>query len=432
MSENSSPSKNRTDTENAMILVVDDQAENIEVLSRILKTNHFRVRAARSGEQALRAAQTDPIPALILLDVLMPEMNGFAVLHRLQENPVTAAIPVIFVTGLGADKDEQHGLGQGAVDYLTKPVRPAVVLARVRLHLELKQARDRLSEENIRLEEKILERTRALETTQNQILQAEKMAALGLLAAGVAHELNNPIGFVTSNLGTLSKYVDDYMQVIEMAQNCLKSVADPSAGKPFEKILMEKDLDYLNQDTRDLLAESKDGMERMRRIVADLRAFSRTDEQVWKRSDLHLGLESTLNLVWNEIKYKAEVIKDYDILPEVNCEPSQINQVFMNLLVNAAHAIESKGKITIVTRKIGDTVVIEISDTGRGIPPENLNRIFEPFFTTKPVGKGTGLGLSLAYGIIQRHQGALTVESTVGVGTTFRIQLPIQGKPPAT
>jgi signal transduction histidine kinase len=353
-------------------------------------------------------------------------MDGFEVLKRLRGNPQTIDIPVILVTTADGDEDEQLGFDLGAVDYITKPIRPAIVVARVRIQLDLKQARDRLSEQNIRLEERIIERTGDLERSQRQVMQAEKMAAIGLLAAGVAHELNNPIGFVTSNIGTLSTYVDAFISLIETARESIGCASAPAAAL-YEEQLRQKDYDFLSEDTRNLLVESKDGMDRMRRIVLDLRDFSRTGDQTWQMADIHSGLESTINLVWNEIKYKADVIRNYGDLPPVNCVPSQINQVFMNILVNAAQAIEAHGRITITTARARQEVTIEISDTGRGIPPENLTQVFEPFFTTKPVGRGTGLGLSLSYGIIRKHNGTITVDSTVGKGTTFRILLPIDG-----
>lgn len=416
----------KSDAAGVTILIVDDQPENLETLSKLLQP-YYNVRAARSGEQAIRAADRPPVPELILLDIMMPEMDGFAVLSRLREKPSTRDIPVIFVTALGADEDEQYGFDMGAVDYITKPIRPPVVLARVRTHLELKRARDCLAEQNARLEERVLERTRALEQSQLQVMQAEKMAAIGLLAAGVGHELNNPIGFVSSNIGMLSKYVDDYLCLIEAARKSLAHISGPVAAD-YERMLDEKDFEFLSQDTPKLLSDSKDGMERMRLIVSDLKDFSRAGDQKWEWSDIHRGLESTINLVKSEIKYKAELIRNFGVLPQVNCVHSQINQVFMNLLVNAAQAIDEHGKITITTERIGESVKIEFSDTGRGISPENLSRVFEPFFTTKPVGKGTGLGLSLSYGIIRRHNGTISVDSTVGVGTTFRIILPISGE----
>jgi len=264
-----------------------------------------------------------------------------------------------------------------------------------------------------------------LEEANNQLLQSEKMASIGQLAAGIAHELNNPIGFVHSNLGTLDGYVRDLMTIIDAYAE--KSGDDCPHLKEMQLLREERDFDFIRDDIFKLLAESKDGLARVRKIVQDLRTFSRVGEQEWQEADLHEGLDSTLNIVWNELKYKCEVVKDYGDLPPVYCLISQLNQVFMNLLVNAGHAIAVKGTITIRTRRLDETrVSVEISDTGCGIAPENLTRIFEPFFTTKPVGKGTGLGLSLAYGIIQRHQGSITVSSEPDHGSTFRVILPIR------
>jgi len=188
------------------------------------------------------------------------------------------------------------------------------------------------------------------------------------------------------------------------------------------------ELDYVRQDIIELLAESADGLDRVKQIVQDLKDFARAGESVWQDADLHRGLDSTLNVVWNELKYKAKVHKEYGDLPLVRCVPAQINQVFMNIMINAAHAIEGMGEITLKTGTAGDEVWISVTDTGKGMSEVVRKRIFEPFFTTKPVGQGTGLGLSLAYSIIQKHKGHIEVESTEGVGTTFKIYLPIAGK----
>jgi len=266
-----------------------------------------------------------------------------------------------------------------------------------------------------------------LEEAHNQLLQSEKMASIGQLAAGIAHELNNPIGFVHSNLGTLESYLRDVMDIIDAYDKALNDSADNEVQKANMAHLREtRDFAYVRDDIVQLLGESKDGLARVRKIVQDLKNFSHVSEQEWQWADLHQGLDSTLNIVWNELKYKCQVVKEYGDLPKVHCLISQLNQVFMNLLVNAGHAIESKGTITIRTACRGnDEVSIEISDTGKGIAPEHLKRIFEPFFTTKPIGKGTGLGLSLSYGIIDRHHGRIEVDSQVGVGSTFRIIIPI-------
>ncbi len=273
-----------------------------------------------------------------------------------------------------------------------------------------------------------------LEEVNTQLLQSEKMASIRQLAAGVAHELNNPIGFVRSNLGTLENYLRGLISLVEASQNLADRHA---AGTPelaaIETIKSRIDFDFLRSDVFELVAESRDGLGRVAKIVQDLRSFSHVGEQEWQPVDLHQGLDSTLNIVWNELKYKCQVIKDYGDLPPVFCLVAQLNQVFMNLLVNASHAIECQGTVTIRTRQLDpDQVCVEISDTGSGIPDENLKRIFDPFFTTKPVGKGTGLGLSLAYGIIERHHGRIEVESEVGAGTTFRVILPIRQGTPST
>ena len=269
---------------------------------------------------------------------------------------------------------------------------------------------------------------------QAQILQSEKMAAIGQLAAGVAHEINNPTGFVSSNLKTLSDYQSDILSLIEEYRKLAAHLKEAMAKAQFpgpipeqmERIVTlesEVDIDYILDDSPNLIKESQEGTERIKRIVIDLKDFAHPGEDKVQTIDINKGIESTLNIVWNELKYKAEVKKEYGHLPLVKGYPHQLNQVFMNLLVNAAQAIEKRGEIRIATRAVDGYVEIEISDTGVGIPKQDLLKIFDPFFTTKGVGKGTGLGLSMAYNIIQKHKGTIDVESEVGKGTTFIIRL---------
>jgi PAS domain S-box-containing protein len=529
------------------ILAIDDDPSSLDVLSQLLQP-HYKVLAAPSGERALPIATRSPQPDLILLDVLMPDMDGYTVLARLRENPATRDIPVIFVTGLDSIDAEEKGLELGAVDYVTKPYRPAVILARIHTHLELKRIRDWLRNQNTYLETEVAGREATLHSVttaardaivmidsadriafwnpaaetmfgyagaevmgrelhglltplrfreaaaqglagfrhtgkggavgktlelvalrkdgaefpielslsaiqreegwwgvaivrdlterkalddelaqaQRHLLQSEKMASIGQLAAGVAHELNNPIGFVNSNLGTLDGYLHDIFAIAD-AYAAVES-ATPACCPQLDKVLTlkrEKDYDFLRNDIYQLMAESKDGLARVAKIVKDLKNFSRAGETAMQWADLHQGIDSTLNIVWNELKYKCTVTKDYGSLPQVWCEPSQINQVFMNLLVNAGHAIPDKGEIALRTGQQGEQVFVAITDTGAGIAPENLLRIFDPFFTTKPVGQGTGLGLSLSYSIMQKHHGRIEVQSTLGKGTTFTVWLPI-------
>jgi signal transduction histidine kinase len=263
-----------------------------------------------------------------------------------------------------------------------------------------------------------------LAEAHQQLLQSEKMASVGQLAAGIAHEINNPIGFVHSNVKTLQGYCADLISLIAAYEPAEAEVRAETCAK-IDALKKTIDLEFLRDDVGSCLAESLDGLQRVARIVQDLKDFAHIGDFEWRFANIEQGLDSTLNVVWNELKYKADVIKEYGAIPEVECIPSQINQVLMNLLVNAGHAIEGKGKIILRTGRDGEGVFIEIADTGRGIPSENLNRIFDPFFTTKPVGKGTGLGLSISYGIVQRHQGRLDVTSEIGVGSSFRVWLPI-------
>ncbi len=408
-----------------LILVVDDEPVNLLVLSGVLE-HHYQVRTARGGTEALVAAAAEPQPDLILLDIMMPDMDGFEVLRRLRANEATQSIPVIFATALSDEGSEQRGFEMGAADYIHKPIRATIVKARVRAQLEAKAARDMLFKNNQRLKHKVEGGSQALEKAQMQLMQAEKMASLGQLAAGVAHEINNPIGFVGSNLGAMEAYLHDAFAIIDAYE---RGAAEPALAEAFAQaraLQKSVDYDYLRQDSLDLLKESRDGIDRVRKIVSDLKDYSHVSSAEWQLADLHHGLDSTLNMVWSELKYHCTVTKDYGDIPKIRCLPSQLNQVFMNLIVNAAHAIEGKGEITLRTEKLGDdSVRVSITDSGKGIPADDLARIFEPFYTTKPVGKGTGLGLSLAWGIVERHHGRIEVKSELGQGTTFMMTLPI-------
>ena len=267
-----------------------------------------------------------------------------------------------------------------------------------------------------------------LESAHIQLLQSEKMASIGQLAAGVAHEINNPVGFVNSNLGTLSKYVANLFEVIS-AYEAAEAKTDARTFSDVAQTKKKVDFVYLVEDIPSLLKESQDGLARVKRIVQDLKDFSHIDETEKQLANLEHGLDSTLNVVWNELKYKADIVKEYSGIPDIECVPSQLNQVFMNLLINAAQAIEEHGRITLRSGQEGDNVWVEVEDTGKGIKPEHLERIFDPFFTTKPVGSGTGLGLSLSYGIVQKHGGLIEVKSAVGKGTIFRVVLPQHAVP---
>ncbi len=280
----------------------------------------------------------------------------------------------------------------------------------------LKQRNEQLETLNSRFEE-----------TQNQLLQSEKMASVGQLAAGVAHEINNPIAFVQSNLGALRNHLETIFLLLndyEALERHKTFESDPRAA--LLTVRDRVDIGFVRTDISELLTETAEGIMRVVKIVADLKDFSHVNQEEWQRADLHRGLDSTLNVAAHEIKYRADVIKEYGEIPLLDCMPFQINQVFMNLLVNAAQAMDQRGTITIRTGSDAEQIWVQVADTGKGVKPEHLNRVFEPFFTTKPVGKGTGLGLSVSYNIIKMHGGIIEVDSEPGRGTTFTVRLPVQ------
>jgi signal transduction histidine kinase len=409
----------------ATILVVDDAPGNLTVLGSLLQ-QLYRVRAVNSGERALRAARSEPRPDLILLDVMMPDMNGYEVMRHLRADPETADIPVIFVTAMQDERDELQGFELGAADYIHKPISGPIVLSRVRAQLDAKAARDMLKKHNERLVDQVETGSHALEQAQLALLQSEKLAAMGQLAAGVTHEINNPVGFVGANLSTLDSYLKDIFGLLDAYVRAEVAQEGPQRFAEVASLRKAIDLPFLKEDIAALLAESQEGISRVRRIVQDMKDFSRIGSHDWQWADLHQGIESTLNIARNEWKYHCTIVRQFGEIPRVRCLSSQINQVFMNLLVNAAQAIEDKGTITITTACVdADTVSVNITDTGKGMPPDVLEHVFEPFFTTKPIGKGTGLGLSLAWEIVERHGGRIEATSEPGAGTSFTLYLPI-------
>jgi len=268
-----------------------------------------------------------------------------------------------------------------------------------------------------------------LKQTQSQLLQQEKMASVGQLAAGVAHEINNPVGFIASNLSSLQKYSGRIVEYIALEAELIGEAKNPELDARQAEGKKKYKIDYILSDIGDLIEESLEGCERVKKIVQDLKGFSRVDQATRQTVDIHECLDSTINIVWNELKYKARVEKDYQATTPITCFPQQLNQVFLNLLVNAAHAIEKDGLITIKTGQDGDYLMIAVTDNGCGMPPEIVSRIFEPFFTTKEVGKGTGLGLSIVYDIVTKnHHGDIVVDSQVGQGTTFTVRIPYDQK----
>lgn len=405
------------------ILIVDDTPTNLKVLFELLNQSGFKVSVAKSGESALLKVH-QALPDLILLDVMMPGIDGFETCRRLQADARTKDIPVIFMTVLSDVVDKVNGLNLGAVDYITKPIEQQEVLARIKVHLELRKA-------------------------QLRLLQEEKMAALGQLVAGVAHEINNPVNFIYANLPHAKQYTSELLKLIDLYE-----LYTPQLIPEVQAYSEEIDAEFLKEDLPQLLHSMQVGAERILEIVRSLKVFSHRDESDSKPVDIHEGLDSTLMLLSRRLQAKSghqdllnadvEVIKQYGNIPLIEGFPGQLNQVFMNILANAIDAINEKlearndnsdtdpqafsPRITICTELTQDkkNVVIKISDNGIGMPEELRHKIFEQFFSTKPVGQGTGLGLSISRQIIvNKHQGTIEVNSTFEKGSEFVITLPL-------
>ena len=429
-----------TETSKGLVLVVEDDFGTAMLERVCLEKVGYKVITALTTDEA-RTAITQGGVDLMVLDYMLPGgVTGLEFLAQIKTEGHD--LPVIMATGMSDKGIVIAALRAGVHDFIIKSVESISYLPQAveRIFVQI-YTRKKLAESEARLRESQQQRieelsainaemqsiNHKLEEAQNHLLQAEKMASIGQLAAGVAHEINNPIGYVYSNLGTLEKYVQDVFSMIDNYEQAESAITDSAVRTRLQTAREKLDITFLKEDLRSLMAESKDGITRVKDIVQNLKDFSHTNAGVeWCYANLHQGIDSTLNIVNNEIKYKAEVIKQYGDLPEVKCLASQINQVFMNLLVNAAHAIEEHGTITVRTGQDGEEVWVEIADTGMGIAPEHLQKIFDPFFTTKPIGKGTGLGLSVSYGIIKKHNGRIEVQSEVGQGTTFRVWLPVR------
>lgn len=402
------------------------QAVDEEALQTLYASNAWHSRSTESTYEA---------------EMHFPNMGSEGCWLRIAATPlrdakgeiVGAIETLIDISARKAAENELKHAHQAAEQLVTERTSE-LVSAKIALENDIAR-RERLEEqmqthlrEVTELNTQLHQATENLAQSQQHLLQNEKLASIGQLAAGVAHEINNPIGYVFSNISTLQGYLDDLLRLVDACNAAEPAIADEKIRTELVALRQSIDLDYLRTDILDLMNESREGIERVRKIVQDLKDFSHVESSTdWQWADLHRGLESTLNVVNNEIKYKADVVREFTDLPQIQCMPSQLNQVFMNMFVNAAHAMPEgkRGCITIRTGQEGDEVWIAISDTGSGMSPETIQKIFDPFFTTKPVGKGTGLGLSLSFGIIKKHNGRIEVDSTPGVGTTFRIVLPI-------
>jgi signal transduction histidine kinase len=423
------------------ILIVEDDFISRNMLSKMLTEMGHDVVPTENGLQAWEHLKKSPVK-IVISDWMMPEMDGLELCHKIRNYSFYGYVYIIMLTAKDRKADLVDVFRAGADDYIPKPFDPEELQARVMTGVRVVDLEERHIEVSSQIEaknKKLESALNALEETQAQMLHSEKMASIGQLAAGVAHEINNPTGFVSSNLKTLTDYQEEIAQLIEKYQGLMSQlVSQEQQGTLSEQIWttveeikdFEQDIDvsFLMEDITDLIGDCREGIDRIKKIVIDLKDFAHPGEDKVQLTDINNGIESTLNVVNNEIKYKATVHKNFGDIPTVKGIPQQLNQVFMNILVNAAQAIEKKGDIYIGTRLVAQSVEVSIRDNGRGISQDNITKIFDPFFTTKDVGKGTGLGMNIAYNIIQKHNGTIHVDSELGKGTTFTITLPIVEK----
>jgi len=463
------------------ILIVDDMPANLQILNQILTEQGYKVRPTVSGKMALKSVQS-VMPDLILLDIQMPEMNGYEVCEKLKADNKIAEIPVIFISALSDVFDKVKAFSVGGVDYITKPFQAEEVLARVKTHLKLSQLQQQLVVQNAELQNTL----EYLKVTQKELIQSEKMAALGQLVAGVAHEINTPLGAINSAVGSINRFLDQdmlkfpvffqslpkeqqpiFLNLLQktFTQNTLRSSAREERKlrrqlsrqleadnrikdaetvasiliemgiyddiEPFfpllqnidsEKILkMAYQLSDLHRGARTIDM----AVQRASKVVFALKSFARYDNTEEKVSaDIIDGIETVLTLYSNQLKHHIEVIKYYDSLPRILCYPDELNQVWTNLIHNALQAMDYNGTLTIDVKNQKNQVKVHITDSGTGIPEDIKDKIFEPFFTTKRAGEGSGLGLDIVNKIIEKHEGKISFDTQPGK-TTFTVSLPI-------
>jgi signal transduction histidine kinase len=467
--------------DSAVILVVDDVLENLRLLSKILSLEGYQVRQAINGEVALKTVQAIQ-PDLILLDIMMPDMDGYEVCKALKSDPRTQNIPIIFLSALDEVLDKVKAFKIGGSDYITKPFQHGEVLARVQNQIEIYKLSQKLQSQNTQLKEsEAREREKAhqleqilaeLKRTQTQLIQSEKMSSLGQLVAGIAHEINNPVSFIYGNIAFVKNYFKDLLKIIKFYQNKY-----PDSIPELQDLYEEIDFKFLLEDWEKPIESMHVGAERIYTIVQSLQTFSKLNTSKIKSINIHNNIENTLLLLQPRLKQagnsrEIQVVKEYGDLPQLTCYSSQIDQVLMNIINNAIDSLESRfisdnpedaceicqprvaaeienqsylkkkdsPKIKISTEFfdkeiIGldqalnlnkNQIVIRISDNGCGLNQDIQNRIFDPFFTTKPVGQGTGLGLSTSYQIVvEQHKGKLYCLSVPGEGAEFVIEIPI-------
>lgn len=433
------------------VLIVDDSQLMCEMAKDYVQRSHMakEVHTKNNGQEAIEFIETHPVD-LLILDIVMPHMQGSEVMAYLHEQGWLTKMKVIIFTSLSEESYLKGFFDMGAFDYITKPVKEQEFIARVKNALNQQSLQKKLyetiaviKEQNNELEDLNLQ----LKNSQMMIIQQEQLAGIGHLAAGVAHEINNPLGYIISNVSMLKSYAEKITTWHETADQIILNLKedtilgsgheDCGRGKELvEQFLAsekEMDVDFVLEDLSDLLEDTLHGLERVSKIVKGMRQFSRIDvAQEFESYNLNGGIENTLMVAHNEVKYTAEVVLDLGKIPEIPAVGSEINQTLLNLIINAVATVKERyfpalGKINIATYLENNYVCCVVKDNGMGIEEKNIKDIFKPFYTTKPVGEGTGLGLSISHDIIvNKHKGILDVQSEVGLGTTMIIKLPVE------
>jgi signal transduction histidine kinase len=429
------------------ILLVDDCKTFLLTTHQFLQP-HFKISAVQSGQEALQLLDNAFTPThaenseenhidLMVVDWMMPEMSGLELIQKIRENPYYREIPIIMLSGKDSLEDVTSAIEMGADDFINKEADLKLLEKKIDVLLRIQEQYRRYTRQIIQEKQKVeslvqqrtqelVEANDELKATQTQLVHAEKMSSLGQLVAGVAHEINNPLSFIQNNLFTIREDVGSLQELLDQYREFGKSHPDHDTLKQLQDYEQEIDLEYTTQELDECLSHSEQGTERIQQLVLNMRNFSRLDQGEIKKANLYEGIDNALLMLNHQLNGRIKINKDWEELPEIECAPGQLNQVFMNLLSNSIHAIDGDGEITIRGRKEQDHINLEFCDTGCGIPEQFKSKLFDPFFTTKPVGQGTGLGLSIAYQIIKNHQGSIEIDSKEGQGSIFCLTLPIE------
>jgi two-component system, NtrC family, sensor kinase len=413
---------------NHKILFVDDEIDSVKPLMRLLEIQRYRVEHVHDTKTAIESIRAE-VPDLMLVDVILGKESGFDLFNSVRALPEGGGISILFLSGYEAPDSKITGLNLGAGDFIIKPYDLKEVLARIVVHLRLHDKEKLLKARNAELSRAYEE----LRAAQSQAIQVEKLATIGRLSAGIVHEISTPLSFIISNLKMLVEYMRDIRQVMDAYHELARICAGPgeegvkaTRAREILELCDRIHIEKMRMELRGMALDCLDGCEIIARIANDLREFSRDEYEETAPSDVNSLIEKALHLVKSEIKEEIRIDRDCGNLPPINSIPSRMTQLFVNVLLNAVHAITGRGTIRVKTRAIQGQVVVTVTDTGKGIAKDHLPHIFEPFFTTKPAEKGTGLGLSIAQKIAAFHKGTISAKSIVGHGTEITIAFPIE------